>query len=625
MIRAAACALWLLAAAPAAAGTGACCMFEGCVPAATDPECAALGGVFLPGEDCAAGACGTGACCFEQSCNTADAFSCISNGRIFAGAGTSCLDDPCEAGVGACCLAGGTCMDLSPEECAAGGGTWLGAGTNCGTGPCTLGACCLPGDCVNVAQHECNDLGGQLVPGDDCATEPCTDCPAGTLFAQQRDPPDDFTAFTSEADPGLARYENYSGAGGAIEAVTWWGLDLDYLGGTTFGECIEPDPTFTISFHLDAAGQPGAAVCSYTLAATRTPLGIFYLGTELNEYSVTLPAPCVLPSGWIGIQGLGDPECWFLWMSAGVGTSWCDGCDAEEEGSDLSLCLIGPEGGISGACCDDSTSSCADGVDIAACAAAGLRFAPGQTCASLDPPCGQVEGACCIPDGSCSITDQAGCGAIKGSWLGANTDCAQCPCIVPCPPGATAEGEPVCTTAYVDQFNGGCVAALQLFSPIALGETVCGQSGVFESGLDVLPDMDWYEITLEAATDLKWTATAEFPGRIWIYDARGGCPGAFLVTTPGDLCEPMTLTADVDAGTYWLIISPTAFTDESSCGTHYVATATCAADVDGDGSVDVVDLLLILGSWGTPGGDVNGDGTTDVVDLLIVLGAWGGC
>ena len=52
-----------------------------------------------------------------------------------------------------------------------------------------------------------------------------------------------------------------------------------------------------------------------------------------------------------------------------------------------------------------------------------------------------------------------------------------------------------------------------------------------------------------------------------------------------------------------------------------------AADITGDGTVGVNDLLAILGYWGTsiPAGDVNGDGIVDVVDLLIVIGNWGPC
>ncbi|MHC5024298.1 MAG: integrin alpha [Planctomycetota bacterium] len=51
----------------------------------------------------------------------------------------------------------------------------------------------------------------------------------------------------------------------------------------------------------------------------------------------------------------------------------------------------------------------------------------------------------------------------------------------------------------------------------------------------------------------------------------------------------------------------------------------CPADLDGDGSVGITDLLQVLSAWGGPGGDVSGDGMTDIVDLLAVLSAWGPC
>jgi hypothetical protein len=51
----------------------------------------------------------------------------------------------------------------------------------------------------------------------------------------------------------------------------------------------------------------------------------------------------------------------------------------------------------------------------------------------------------------------------------------------------------------------------------------------------------------------------------------------------------------------------------------------CPGDLDGDGAVNVNDLLLVLGGWGTPAGDVNGDGTTDVTDLLELLAGFGPC
>jgi hypothetical protein len=54
---------------------------------------------------------------------------------------------------------------------------------------------------------------------------------------------------------------------------------------------------------------------------------------------------------------------------------------------------------------------------------------------------------------------------------------------------------------------------------------------------------------------------------------------------------------------------------------------SCPGDVNGDGVVDVLDLLLVLAAWGNPGGpeDINGDGIVDVLDLLEVLANWGPC
>jgi photosystem II stability/assembly factor-like uncharacterized protein len=57
-------------------------------------------------------------------------------------------------------------------------------------------------------------------------------------------------------------------------------------------------------------------------------------------------------------------------------------------------------------------------------------------------------------------------------------------------------------------------------------------------------------------------------------------------------------------------------------------TSTCPADFNDDATVDVVDFLALLGSWGPCPGcpeDLNGDGLVDVVDFLALLAAWGVC
>jgi hypothetical protein len=64
-------------------------------------------------------------------------------------------------------------------------------------------------------------------------------------------------------------------------------------------------------------------------------------------------------------------------------------------------------------------------------------------------------------------------------------------------------------------------------------------------------------------------------------------------------------------------IGPYEFQDES-----------CPADVNGNETVDIHDLLQILSAWGPCEDcpeDVNGDGVADIDDVFAVLAAWGPC
>ncbi len=54
----------------------------------------------------------------------------------------------------------------------------------------------------------------------------------------------------------------------------------------------------------------------------------------------------------------------------------------------------------------------------------------------------------------------------------------------------------------------------------------------------------------------------------------------------------------------------------------------CPWDLDGNGQVNVTDLLALLAAWGTDPGappDFDGNGSVDVTDLLAFLGRWGPC
>ncbi len=60
----------------------------------------------------------------------------------------------------------------------------------------------------------------------------------------------------------------------------------------------------------------------------------------------------------------------------------------------------------------------------------------------------------------------------------------------------------------------------------------------------------------------------------------------------------------------------------------FVIAGPCPADLNGDSSVGILDLLKLLAVWGTdPGGppDLDGDGTVGILDLLTLLANWGPC
>ncbi|MCH8342837.1 MAG: hypothetical protein IH983_02500 [Planctomycetes bacterium] len=71
--------------------------------------------------------------------------------------------------------------------------------------------------------------------------------------------------------------------------------------------------------------------------------------------------------------------------------------------------------------------------------------------------------------------------------------------------------------------------------------------------------------------------------------------------------------------------------EDHQAGAAYVldlSACLCPADLNGDGSVGILDLLTLLAAWGTdPGGppDFDGDGNVGILDLLGLLANWGLC
>ena len=124
------------------------------------------------------------------------------------------------------------------------------------------------------------------------------------------------------------------------------------------------------------------------------------------------------------------------------------------------------------------------------------------------------------------------------------------------------------------------------------------------------------------------TCGAGFDTTLAVYPATSCPAGSEVTACSDDACGTASVASwTVAAGSAWFVRigSPTS---ASGTGTLSIACGppACIGDLNGDSSVDGVDLGSLLGQWGGPGtADLNSDNQVDGVDLGILLGAWGPC
>jgi len=170
-----------------------------------------------------------------------------------------------------------------------------------------------------------------------------------------------------------------------------------------------------------------------------------------------------------------------------------------------------------------------------------------------------------------------------------------------------------------------------------LAHADCKFSG--QTGSDI-----WYTFTAPCTSELTITTCEQLGGSanydtdLVLYSAPGApCPptDAFLIDCndddPNNTCGTSgggyrsTITANVVAGEQYIIrVGGFGPGNQGSGNLLIECGATCQGDINGDGSINLADLNLVLGSFGSDaGGDANGDGVTNLEDLNIVLGAFG--
>lgn len=226
-----------------------------------------------------------------------------------------------------------------------------------------------------------------------------------------------------------------------------------------------------------------------------------------------------------------------------------------------------------------------------------------------------TPGACCLPNGNCTVTTSDDCTAQGGTFLGANTNCAGANCV---PTGNV----PCCFVA-----TGGCVtlsyANCQLAGGIAgpVGQT-CQGYVCFPTGACCKPD--------GTCSIMSPSACAALGG---LYQGnnvtcqQANCPPPTGAACFGTFCLELTEADAAAAGVPWGGAGSTCVDANQNGVPDQCEAAATPGDVNGDGSVNGTDLAIMLGSWGTCAGcagDTNLDGVIDGADIAIALGNWTG-
>ncbi len=162
------------------------------------------------------------------------------------------------------------------------------------------------------------------------------------------------------------------------------------------------------------------------------------------------------------------------------------------------------------------------------------------------------------------------------------------PCIPSCPPGVQVEGEPVCGTDYVDNYNGGCNSTPNIFQPVECG-TICGETGTYLFQGGSYRDTDWYSITVGAGT-FNYSGIGDgYTLRLFV-GTIGDCVNYLSTTTAPSCVQSSNLTFN-GPGSFWLWAGPDVFSGVP-CGSKYILTLT------GPGIPDCGATAVEPSTWG---------------------------
>ncbi|HMN97125.1 MAG TPA: hypothetical protein PKC43_11665 [Phycisphaerales bacterium] len=265
-----------------------------------------------------------------------------------------------------------------------------------------------------------------------------------------------------------------------------------------------------------------------------------------------------------------------------------------------------------GACCLPN-GSCILSEGLQCQQSGGTFQGDGTSCVGTS--CPAPGGACCLPDGTCQQSDALSCGTLGGAFQGNGTQCGQANC--------TVQPGPCCFQA-----TGGCLSLSATNCALAGG--VAGPAGVpcagyicFPVGACCLPDGDCVGPVEQLECQLLG---GTFQGHQSVCEATG-CPQPIGACCFGSgFCLALTEADCALAGATWIGLGSTC-ADGNGNGTADACEAPPGVfgDLNGDGIVNGADLGILLGAWGGSGAaDLDDNGVVDGADLGLLLGAWTG-
>ncbi len=148
--------------------------------------------------------------------------------------------------------------------------------------------------------------------------------------------------------------------------------------------------------------------------------------------------------------------------------------------------------------------------------------------------------------------------------------------------------------------------------------------GFLTAKIDPDNDVDYFSVQVEVYGQLTlWTTTTGILDTIGTLQDSEGVTLATNADKTVDAELNFRIEQDVYPGTYYIKVQ--SYAQKTGDYTIYAAF-TPAKDVNGDGVVDVIDLVLVAENFGSSGcnpctGDVNGDGEVNREDIIAVLDA----